>query len=359
MIIQVIPNLEVGGAEMVVANLATELKNKSQEVIVYCLYGCNTSIVKKLQNDGITIRFFNKKPGFDIKLIHRLRRSLKIDKASIVHSHLYALPYIFLATLLMRPFVKLVHTVHTIPTKEYGAMNLRFNKILYTSGRVIPVAISPEIKHEIEAAFQLPSSRIPMVYNGIETKLYQRKSDYSLHEPIVITHVGSFKEAKNHIFLITEFSRLLTIRPNVVLRLVGDGELRDSIVSLINQLQLQDKIELLGVRSDVPNLLGSSDLFVLPSKWEGMPMALIEAMCTGLPVIVSPVGGIIDMVQNNINGVYTSEQENDFSSKMFMLINDVELRARLGNRAAHDSFHFSTENMVDSYLKVYTKEDKG
>lgn len=344
---------------MVVANLATELKNRSQEVIVYCLYNCDTPIVKKLQNEGIIIRFFDKKPGFDIKLILRLRRALKLDKASIVHSHLYALPYIFLATLLKRPLIKLIHTVHTIPSKEYGAMNKLFNKGLYQSGRVIPVAISPEIKHEIEVAFQLPSNRIPMVYNGIETKLYQRKNDYSLHLPIVVTHVGSFKEAKNHFFLLSEFSRLLEKRPNVLLRLVGDGELRSNIEGLIEKLHVKEKVELLGMRSDIPQLLELSDLFVLPSKWEGMPMALIEAMCAGLPVIVTPVGGIIDMVEDNINGLYTTEQENDLSSKMLQLIENEDLRARLGNRAARDSFHYSTENMVESYLKVYTGKVKG
>lgn len=344
---------------MVVANLATELKKNSQEVIVYSLYDCDTPIAKKLQNNGISIRYFSKKSGFDFKLIFSLRHALKTDNATVVHTHLYALPYVYFATLFMKPLLKLIHTVHTIPSKEYGALNSRFNKKLYLSGRVIPVAISPEIKQKIEEAFQIPSSRIPMVYNGIETTLYKRKTDYTLHEPVIITHVGSFKEAKNHFFLITEFSRLLEKRSNVVLRMVGDGELRESIENLIKNLALENNVELLGVRTDIPKLLESTDLFVLPSRWEGMPMALIEAMCAGLPVIVSPVGGIIDMVENNANGLYASEKENDLSSKMLMLIDNFEMRARLGNRAATDSFHFSTENMVEAYLKVYTDEEKG
>lgn len=106
---------------------------------------------------------------------------------------------------------------------------------------------------------------------------------------LVIAHVGNFVRAKNHLFVLDVFREVLRRRPDSVLLLVGDGELRRDIERRLDEFQLGSSVRLLGVRRDVPAILRLADAFVFPSLWEGLPIAVVEAQAAGLPCIVSDV----------------------------------------------------------------------
>lgn len=116
-------------------------------------------------------------------------------------------------------------------------------------------------------------------------KAYRKK--LNIEDQIVYSHVGRFHESKNHKFLLQVFKQIHRINDRTVLVLVGDGQLRKSIENEIVNLHINDSVVLLGVRSDVPELLQASDCFLLPSLWEGFPVSIVEAQAAGLPCYIS------------------------------------------------------------------------
>lgn len=114
-----------------------------------------------------------------------------------------------------------------------------------------------------------------------------RKSLGISSDTFVVGHVGRFVPAKNHILILDIFSSLLRLRPNSVLLLVGDGDLRAKIECRAANLGISESVRFLGLRSDVPNLMQAMDVFLMPSLYEGLPLVLIEAQAAGLPCVIS------------------------------------------------------------------------
>ena len=139
----------------------------------------------------------------------------------------------------------------------------------------------------------------------------------------------------------------------VTFNLWGEGILKEEISEQIDQAGLTDSVILKGTTSDPFSELSRSDIFILPSNWEGMPITLIEAMGTGLPVVVTPVGGIPDMIDDNSSGLYCENDPSDLARKMEMLILDANLRRRLGMAAAEKAKKFSAKVMTNEYVKLY------
>ncbi len=173
---------------------------------------------------------------------------------------------------------------------------------LYTlgSGRVDGlIAVSPEVKESILATMVgVSADKIAVIPNGVDTRRYRQSASreatrarlgLSAAERVVAV-VATFKEQKGHRYLIEAARALAHDFPDTRYLLIGDGELRPDIERQI-AADLGASFRLLGMRPDVPELLAAADLFVLPSLWEGLPMALIEAMAAGLPVVATDVSG--------------------------------------------------------------------
>jgi len=139
------------------------------------------------------------------------------------------------------------------------------------------------------------SERFQIVNNSIDIRKYhynheireQYRLNMGINNDVVFIHIGRFHKSKNHTFLINVFSKLHKINEMTKLVLVGDGELRNEVQSHIDSQNLHDSVILTGSRSDVPNLLQASDCFLFPSKWEGLPVSVIEAQASGIPCLVS------------------------------------------------------------------------
>lgn len=108
-----------------------------------------------------------------------------------------------------------------------------------------------------------------------------------------------------------------------------------------------------GVSSNIYNELNNSDIFILPSKWEGVPISIIEAMGTGLPIIASNVGGISDMIINGQQGILIDPNTNELTEALLRLIDDFDLRKEIGINAKKMSIEFSVQTMSQKYLKLY------
>lgn len=144
--------------------------------------------------------------------------------------------------------------------------------------------------HAGEWMFPSSITEFKVINNAIDTKDFKidkmtrnkLREELGLGDSFVVGHVGRYHYQKNHEFLLEIFNDLLKLKPNSKLVLVGSGELESSVRLKIKELGIEDRVLILGQRSDIPNLLQSFDVFLLPSRFEGLPFVLVEAQATGL-----------------------------------------------------------------------------
>lgn len=350
-IIQIIPNLGLGGAEIMCETLTRELLKTGNSVLIISLYSDRTAITERLEKDGINLIFLNKKKHFDVKAILKLKKIIKYFNPDIIHTHLYALKYAIFATFFTKR--KIIHTVHNLANKECGKIDRWFNGHFFKTKRVIPVGLSQKIKDTIVKEYKLDESSVSFVLNGVDLSNCLRKENYLTNNGFKLINISRFSPQKNHVRLIDAFNISLKRNPNLFLLLIGDGEEKKSLEIYVEKLKLSNNIIFLGQQSNVFNFLHDSDAFILSSDFEGVPMSLIEAMGTGLPIISTDVGGIMDMIDNEKEGILTKCNERDLSNAILRLANDKLLREKIGRQAYIRSNSFSSQNMASNYLNVY------
>ena len=351
-VLQIIPTLGMGGAEVMCETLTNALISKGHEVIVISLYEEKTIIADRLNQAGVNIRYLGKKKGLDFSCVKNLKQIIKEYQPDVVHTHLYALKYAVMAMigLSMTP---IVHTVHSVAQKESGKVDKALNKLIFLSKKAIPVALSSEVQKSMQSVYGIMEEDCPIVANGVTLEKYLPKKEYGLLDPVSLIHVGSFSPVKNHMCMIEAVQRLRDEGVSVRLRLVGDGMLRDEIERKIVECKLNEYVELCGVSSEIHKKLIESDIFVFPSKWEGIPMSLIEAMGTGLPIVASNVGGIKDMLKNEETALLINPASEELALAIVRLINDYGLRKTIGINAYKQSRKYSATTMASAYEKIY------
>ena len=352
-VIQIMPKFDLAGAEIMCENLVYSLRNLGVDIIVVSLYSQRTPITDRMEAAGIDVRYLDKKLGLDLSIIRKLKKIFKQEKPDALHSHLYVKQYAIPAAILAR-VKRRVHTVHNVAEKELGSKKRKLAKIFYRHNGVTPVALSDIVRESIVREYNIVADKIPVVYNGIDLSRCFPKEDYeSKGHHFSILHIGRFETQKNHPMLLEAFSKFHRACPNSVLRLIGDGAGREAAEDLARKLDIIDCVEFSGKQSDVYRYLHEADIFVLPSLYEGVPMTLIEAMGTGLPIVATAVGGVPDMLKDGENALLTAVDSQEVADAMLKLANDVDLREKLGQNALVRSVAFSAEEMAKKYLQIY------
>ncbi|MBQ6999017.1 MAG: glycosyltransferase [Clostridia bacterium] len=350
-IIQIIPDFGFGGAEIMCENLVYELLALNHEVIVLSMYDNHSEIAQRMEKSGVEIRYLGKKGGFDFSMFWKMLKILKNEKPDVIHTHLYTGKYAFPAAVIAGVKRK-VHTIHSIATKELGKKDRTFNKFFYKHFGVIPVALSKEVCLTVEEEYGLPKEKIPVVLNGSSLLKCIEKTDYSVNGNFKVLHVGSFKEAKNHFGLINAFEIFNNKYPDTELNLIGYGELQSDIEKLVEKKGLSHNVNFLGKQENVFPFLHKADIFTLPSLYEGISLALIEAMGTGLPIVTTAVGGVPDML-NDECAVFVSTEPQDIAGGFEKYYKDFELRHKHGTKVKAEAERFSAKKMAENYLEIY------
>jgi len=347
------PEFGLAGAEIMAENLTYELIKQGLDVKVVSLYNYYSAITDRLERNNIKIYYLNKKSGLDFSQIFRLYKVFKAEKPDVVHTHRYVMEYVIPAAVMARVPVR-IHTVHNIAKKENCMIHRKLNKLFYKLCDVIPVSLSPVVQTTVMEEYKLKSEDTPVVYNGIDLENCIPKRGYESNtKTFTYLHIGRFAQAKNHSGLLEAFKIVHEKRSNTRLVLIGDGDLVDNIREKVFELGLNNCVIFLGSQDSVYNYLYDADVFVLPSLYEGMPMTLIEAMATGLPIVTTNVGGIQDMIENGVNGLITSVDKDAIAAALLCLEEDEELRRKLGNAAIIASKNFSSTIMAKKYISIY------
>lgn len=293
-ILHVVNRMGMGGIETFIMNM---YKNVSNDV--HFDFAVHTSIpgeyddqIRKL--GGEIFVFPSRRKSF-VAYIRGWKRFLKenADKYDAIHMHVSSLTTIVPLVFAKKYKIK-VRIIHAHSTSQNGLIHNLFcviNKKAVMKYATNLIACSTEA-----GKYVFGKNKFDILYNGIETAKYvysekkrnQIRKELNISKDVLVFgHIGRFTYAKNHTFLIRVFAEINKIIPKCKLILVGTGELEKEIKDLVVKLNLSDSVQFLGVRNDVCNLLSGFDAMIFPSNFEGLPVALIEAQASGLPIFSS------------------------------------------------------------------------
>jgi len=358
-ILHIIPNFGPGGAERLVVDLMENTDKECFEVAAISLYPQSGTIFEReIQEKKLMVYYLNKHRGLDLRIILQLYYIFKTFKPHVVHTHLYVLRYALLPMLFCRVPVR-VHTVHNVAQKEVDKVGKLVHWIAFRLGRVIPVSISQEVANTVKALYG-KNIYTPVIYNGISTMRFIPKverKNIKEEEDVVLLHIGRFAPQKNHLLLIEAFAQVVKEFPTMRLWLVGDGSLRPEIERVVKEKGLEEKVLLLGIRDDVPKLLEDSDIFALPSDWEGVPLTILEAMAAGKPVIATAVGGVPELIEDGVTGILVPPRNHEALTKgILCLAKDSALRKRMGEAGQKRALgKFDISKTAREYEDLYSK----
>ena len=293
---------------------------------------------------------------------HLFRRRATFDLVHIHAMNYHAVVGVIAGRLLDRPTIIKVAT-----SGNYGDISMmRSNFLIPWTRQMLPklrkcdcvVAINGQIEEELLANGFRPE-QIARIPNGIEIQAFAAKSDYQLHDPIRLIFVGRLNAQKGADVLLRGLQLVRIQRPDVRwhLDILGEGELRHELERLAEQLGLLSSVTFCGKVGDIPARLNDSDIFVLPSRAEGMSNALLEAMASGLPCIATRIPGNLDLVQDERNGLLViPDSPDELARAIQRMIRDLQFRLDLGH-AARDSVerNYGMHMVAERYIELYSQ----
>jgi glycosyltransferase involved in cell wall biosynthesis len=345
-VLEVVSSLAPAGAENVVSYLASGFDRDRFETAVVSLYDAHPhGLESGLLEKGVRIWHLGKHRGFDPRIFARLTRIVRRFGPDVIHSHCYVLRYlVHLASPLM------VHTVHNIASAEVNSFGRLIHRYMYRRG-VLPIAVGTAVADSFARMYHfLPAATIP---NGIDLARFSRsgprgdwrRSHGFTDDEILIVSTGRLEPQKNPLALANAIARL----PNVKLLLAGEGGLRPL-------LEGRERVHLLGLRDDIPDILAAANVFALTSDWEGLPLAVIEAMAAGLPVVATNVGSVSEAVEHGRTGLLVpAGDERRLLEALATLTADPARRFQMGVAAQARARAFGVEAMVTAYEALFTR----
>lgn len=356
------------GAERVVCELAACL-NPSRFNVKIGLLGSPPEVVEAFKNalagTSAEVIEFTCDGKISFFSLISIKRFMEDNKINIVHSHGYKSDfYALLANLLSKNHAVSVATNHnwitsSIKERVYKTIDaltlLKFNAV---------VAVSNVLKNEIIEK-GVKSEKVKVISNGIDINICNSlelrdstRVDLGLTKShFVIGCVASLTHEKAHSDLLQAFAVVVKTIPESRLVIVGSGILLEELRALATTLGIKEYVVFAGYRKDARALYIVFDVFALVSLTEGLPMAMLEAMATSLPVVVSAVGAIPQVITSMENGILTKPGDIDAIAKSFIkLALDTELRKSLGCNARRDVVeNYSVSRMARDYETLYDK----
>jgi glycosyltransferase involved in cell wall biosynthesis len=346
-----------GGAERVVADLATSLQAAGGENVVFLPARGEGWLARQLAGSGVAIEYFQLDKPVSPACARALAAAFRRHRISVAHSHEFSMA-VYGAWASWLAGVQHVITMHG---SRYYARRLRRRIAMRTavalSGRT--VAVSNLLADEISRDLLVPRERLVMIANGVR---HSPAGPSGIREELrlgpcdrLVVSVGNLYPVKGHQHLVDAMALLTDPHPAVHLAIAGRGDLADVLTARARERGLADRVHLLGLRSDVSAVLAAADVFVMPSLSEGLPLALLEAMFAGCPIVASDVGEVGAALAHGDAGVLV---EPGNPPQLAAAVSDLlanPARARsFGDRALRRATEvYTVSNMVACYSDIY------
>jgi glycosyltransferase involved in cell wall biosynthesis len=212
----------------------------------------------------------------------------------------------------------------------------------------------------------VPRRKILYVPNGVDTERFRPdaearsrlRREMGLGEAFVWLAVGRLEEVKDYPNLLRAFSQVIRAHSSALLLIAGQGAFRGQLERMAEGLGLSDRVRFLGVRKDIPQLMNVADGYVMSSAWEGLPMVLLEAAATALPIVATAVGGNREVVLDGESGFLVPPRTSEaLAGAMIRLMGfPSEKRSEMGSRArAHVEAHYALDRVVTQWETIYAE----
>ena len=356
-------DMRIGGTEQVIKNLILGADSMRFTMSVLCIESPLGPFADDLLAENIQIHALARKPGFDIGLIGKIRQHIIEHKIDIIHCHQYT-PYVYGLLGALLTSAKVVFTEHGrfYPDSTTWKRKL-INPILHKF-TAATTAISAATRDALVDYEFIPHDDIHVIYNGIIGVAADKESVKTLRiafdlpqNCILFGTIARLDPIKNHSMMLRAFKRVIDAGVNAKLMIVGDGDERANVDSVINELGIAQYVVMTGYEPKPHNHLALMDIYLLPSLSEGTSMTLLEAMSLSKPCIVTDAGGNPEIVLHNKTGLVTpNNDEEAYAQAMLTLAGDTP-RQMLFGVAAKVRFEevFSVKNMTNSYENIYTQ----
>ena len=370
-IIWMIDALQPGGAEQLMPSLLSHFNSKQFDIRVCTLQiKKGNPISKELVELGIPVDFVQIHSLKNPFNIFRILTYLRSHSPDLIHTQLDFSDVLgsITANLIRIPCVSTLHTLDVIEIYKFSALRKSLRNLALRNLCTKIIAVSEKTREHHMQIGQLPKEKIKTIYNGIQLSRFQKRKPELLTEikrklnlnpnHKIITTIAVLREPKGIQFMIDAMISILENNPDTTYLIVGDGDYQSTLRDLVSDRHLENHIVMTGHRTDIPEMLAISDLFVLPSLGDALPTVLIEALASRTPIVATDVGGIPEIIEHNKNGLLVPPADSKMlaSACLQLLINkdEADRLSDAGLKVANA--RFSVEKQVkqleDTYIEL-------
>jgi glycosyltransferase involved in cell wall biosynthesis len=345
-----------GGAERVVVQLATALQEAGAHNVVFLPANGEGWLARELEGSGVAIEYFTIDRRLSVSCASGLVRAFRRHRIDVAHSHEFSMAvYGAWSSWWARvPHVITMHGSHYYG----GRLRRRLAMRAAIAASHQTVAVSEPLAVTIADDLGVSRSRVVLLPNGVS---YRKPERITLRDELrlspddkLIVAVGNLYPVKGHVHAIDALA-LLRGHPSVHLAIGGRGECEAALRARAREHGLEKRVHLLGLRDDVPAVIAAADVFVQPSLSEGLPLALLEAMFAGCPIVATDVGQIRVALADGTAGLLVEPgQPAALAAAVDRLLTNAAYAWQLGARAAAQAAaEYDLSRMVRRYVAVY------
>lgn len=349
-VLHVISSLEIGGAQRLLSDLLPIQKQQGIDVSLLVLKTENNAFSKKVAEAGVPIISLDVKSFRNPFLAFKVRSIIK--DYDVVHAHLVHSLYI--CSLAARGLkTKLVYTEHSTSNNRRGKSYVRpIEKYIY--GRYSKlISISQQTQDALHMWLQSKDERFVVINNGVDTKSFA-----SIHREVIpksLIMVSRFASSKDQE---TVIRAMKLIDKDATLSLVGDGENLEHCKQVAKECGVEDRVQFLGARADVANLVAESYIGIQSSNWEGFGLTAVEIMACGKPVIATDVDGLKQVVEG-AGILFKVGDEKTLAGCVESLLNDRILYEGIAKKCSERALQYDIHNTAQQYIEVYKNKYNG
>lgn len=362
-ILQLVSSLTIGGAEQIVLSLAERADPRRFQTHVCSLsvIGQN-SLQPEFERLHIPLLALNARRFYDPAVLRAVYQYARQQQIDLIHTHLTDADVV--GRLVGRALdIPVLSTMHNMPHNYARQRRDRYWLERFTARHLAThlVGVSPRIREMYVAQWGIPPGHISAIYNSVRMEPFLAVPagvpDVRWYPGPVITNVARFNPQKAQHLLLEAAPTVLQRCPQATFLLVGKGHLENELRQQAQALGISQHVVFTGVRHDIPDILAQTDVFVLPSRWEGLPLSAIEAMAAARAVLVTDVGGNSELVESGRSGlVIPTDDVGALTDGLLALLADEAARLALGAAARqHVQLLFSTQQFIEQYETLYTQ----
>lgn len=357
-ILHAITDLNTGGVPLHLLRLATHLHQQGESVRVICLSPPGP-VSKRLADAGVATEACHATGWWDWRAVERLASAIRDSSPDVVHSLLFHANIAARFACLLSGFDshRLICEIQTVEIER--PWHLTVDRCTQHLCRWM-VGNSPSVIDHLASRASIARSRLRLIWGGVDVEAIasakpvdRRVLNLKETEPLLLW-VGRLDPVKGLDVLVQATAAANRVRP-VQLAIVGDGPYREELARRINEHGLAGRVHLLGTRTDVPRLLRAADVFVFPSRTEGLPNALLEAMAATIPIVTTDVPGCRDLIESERTGLLVpADDPGALADAVIRILQDRSLARRLSRAAAtHVRGRHHRQRCFEAYRALY------